>query len=368
MALSDLTAKAVLSAVAEFDRRGRDAFLKKYGFRKSRGYLLQHAGNLYNSKPIVGAAHGYLPNSAPLKFNDFSGGEATVQKTLEQLGFTVVVGQTRTLPSVGEILTNREIVLRFNVGNMGGMRKSTQLNLLVLISDPFKGLYQDRWDGDVLHYTGMGPSGDQSLTYAQNRTLAELPKSEIPVHLLEALEPQKYTYAGEVQLVDAPYQEQQPDDAGNPRKVWMFPIKLKSGGVIPALSVDQARAIEDEQARKARRLSMQELEARAKSAKKKPAVRTAQVIVYVRDASVAEYSKRRANGMCDLCEEKAPFQNRRNEAYLECHHVEWLAQGGQDIIQNTVALCPNCHRKMHILNLKSDKQKLAKRAAQHLGH
>jgi hypothetical protein len=191
MALSDLTAETVLSAIAEFDRRGRDAFLKKYGFGKSRGYMLQQAGNLYDSKAIVGAAHGYLPNSKPLKFNDFSGGEATVQKALERLGFTVVVGQTVTLPSVGEILTNQEIVRRFNVGNMGGMRRSTQLNLLVLISDPFKGLYQDRWDGDILHYTGMGPIGNQSLTYAQNKTLAQSPKTGIPVHLLEALEPQK---------------------------------------------------------------------------------------------------------------------------------------------------------------------------------
>jgi len=202
----------------------------------------------------------------------------------------------------------------------------------------------------------------------RNRTLAESPKTGIAVHLLEALEPQKYTYVGEVQLVDAPYQEKQLDDAGNSREVWMFPIKPKSGGVVPTLSVDQARAIEDEQARKARRLSTAELEERAKNAKKKPVVRTAQVSAYVRDASVAEYAKRRANGMCDLCDEKGPFQNRRNETYLECHHVEWLAQGGQDIIENTVALCPNCHRKMHVLNLKSDKRKLTKRAAQHIAH
>jgi 5-methylcytosine-specific restriction enzyme A len=62
-----------------------------------------------------------------------------------------------------------------------------------VISDPFKGLYQDRWLGDVLHYTGMGPIGNQSITYAQNKTLAESPKTGIAVHLLEALEPQKYT-------------------------------------------------------------------------------------------------------------------------------------------------------------------------------
>ena len=87
--------------------------------------------------------------------------------------------------------------------------------------------------------------------------------------------------------------------------------------------------------------------------------------VFVRDAAVAEVAKRLANGLCDLCEQPAPFQNKSNEAYLECHHIIWLAQGGEDTIANTVALCPNCHRKMHALNATADKRTLAKRAIGH---
>jgi 5-methylcytosine-specific restriction enzyme A len=245
---------------------------------------------------------------------------------------------------------------------MGGMRRSTKRNLLVLISDPFKGLYQDRWDGEILHYTGMGPEGEQSLAYAQNRTLAESPRTRIPVYLLEALDPLEYTYAGEVELVGAPYQEDQLDDKGKPRRAWVFPIRLKSGGVIPTLTDEQARAFEESQAQIARRLSMMELETRARNAKKLPTIRAAQVSTYVRDAAVAEYAKRRADGICDLCEEDAPFRTTRNDAYLECHHIKWLAHGGEDTTENTVALCPNCHRKMHILNHKADRAKLAKRA------
>lgn len=33
---------------------------------------------------------------------------------------------------------------------------------------------------------------------------------------------------------------------------------------------------------------------------------------------------------------------------METHHVVWLSQGA-DSVDNTVALCPNCHRKMHIV-------------------
>jgi 5-methylcytosine-specific restriction protein A len=281
---------------------------------------------------------------------------------LEQLGFTVVAENTGNLPSSGDVLSNDEIGQRFGVGNMGGMRRSRSRNLLVLISDPFKGLYEDRWDGDILHYTGMGPSGAQSLSYAQNRTLAESTKTGITVHLLEALDPQKYTYVGEVELAGAPYQEEQLDNEGQARMVWMFPIKLK-GGAVPILTDEQARLIEESHARIARRLPMEQLQARAKQAKKRPAIRTTQASTFVRDAAVAEYVKRLSGGLCDLCEKPAPFQNRFNEAYLECHHIIWLAQGGEDTITNTVALCPNCHRKMHVLNEKIDKEKLAKRAA-----
>ena len=363
MALSDLTASAVVKAIEEFDRLGRNSFLKKYGFERARKYVLQKDGHSYDSKAIAGAAHGYLPGHTALKPNEFSGGEATVQRTLEGLGFVVVNEDPDALPSPGDVLTNEEIGRRFVVGNMGGMRRSTKRNLLVLISDPFKGLYQDRWDGEVLHYTGMGPTSHQSLTYAQNRTLADSPKTKIPVHLLEALDPLKYTYAGEVELAGAPYQEEQLDDAGQVRKVWMFPVKLKVGGEIPILSDEQARAIEESHARIARRLSMEELQARANRAKKRPSVRIAEASAYVRDAAVAEYSKRLAGGVCDLCEDPAPFRDKRNEAYLECHHVVWLAQGGEDTIANTVALCPNCHRKMHVLNRNADKERLTKKAA-----
>jgi len=64
--------------------------------------------------------------------------------------------------------------------------------------------------------------------------------------------------------------------------------------------------------------------------------------------------KRRANGFCQLCEEPAPFKDKKGEPFLESHHIVWLSKGGDDTIENTVALCPNCHRKMHSLNLKSD--------------
>ena len=67
-----------------------------------------------------------------------------------------------------------------------------------------------------------------------------------------------------------------------------------------------------------------------------------------RNPYVSEWAKRRENGTCLLCGDEGPFQDERSgRAFLEVHHIIPLAEGGSDSIYNVVALCPNCHRKMH---------------------
>ena len=68
--------------MAEFDDLGRLGFLRKYGFSKAKSYFLQLDGNLYDSKAIVGHA---LERPA----GQFSGGDATVARRLQALGFQV---------------------------------------------------------------------------------------------------------------------------------------------------------------------------------------------------------------------------------------------------------------------------------------
>ena len=93
MSLSEIRSRSsVLSAIAQYDEIGREAFLAKYGFGEARRYFLIHNGHRYDSKAILGAAHGFeFPDLGPLERGDFSGGEATVQRKLEELGFDVEV-------------------------------------------------------------------------------------------------------------------------------------------------------------------------------------------------------------------------------------------------------------------------------------
>jgi len=54
-----------------------------------------------------------------------------------------------------------------------------------------------------------------------------------------------------------------------------------------------------------------------------------------------------AEGKCQSCLRDAPFKREDGSPYLEVHHVEWLVNGGEDSVENAIALCPNCHREAH---------------------
>ncbi len=70
--------------------------------------------------------------------------------------------------------------------------------------------------------------------------------------------------------------------------------------------------------------------------------------VYVRNPYIVELARRQANGICHDCGQAAPFINKKTGApFLEVHHKTPLSDDGKDILENVVALCPNCHRKRH---------------------
>ena len=237
------------------------------------------------------------------------------------------------------------------------MRRSHETGTLVIISNHVKSIYDDRWIGNVFHYTGMGTEGDQSLEFAQNKTLAESSVNGVDVHLFEIFRSKEYTYIGRVELESDPYRETQIDAEAKSRLVWMFPLKLASGNV-PIIDKDKIEKLSAFKDKKAMKLSDQDLEARAQSCSGVPGNRLVSTIQYDRNASVSEFVKRRARGRCQLCGLPAPFKRKDGTPYLETHHVIWLSEGGEDTVDNTVALCPNCHRKMHVLNSIDDIKKL----------
>jgi hypothetical protein len=170
MALSDLTRDAVVAATKQYDELGRDAFLQQYGFGPSRDYFLLFNGRRYDSKAIAGAAHGFaLPEAGPLRAPDFSGGEATVARVLETLGFVVERPRPKVTPLpdlvAGRVYTWKELEAMFQfssgyLGAAGGMVSRPAMNALLLITHPGGAKsfdYEDRWEDDKhLVYTGRG--------------------------------------------------------------------------------------------------------------------------------------------------------------------------------------------------------------------
>ena len=82
---------AVLRALELYDNLGADEFLARYGFGRSRGYVLVHNGRHYDSKAIAGVAYGFQhPESGPLRADEFHGGRSGAALALRRLCFEVI--------------------------------------------------------------------------------------------------------------------------------------------------------------------------------------------------------------------------------------------------------------------------------------
>lgn len=96
---------------------------------------------------------------------------------------------------IGQIVSIDELKAEFQVGNCGSVRKSTENDCLVLISNHTSKTkeYKDNWQGDVFRYEGMSIK-DKKLQ-GQNKALAE---GKTPAYLFEVFKNKEYTYQGPV--------------------------------------------------------------------------------------------------------------------------------------------------------------------------
>lgn len=96
------------------------------------------------------------------------------------------------------------------------------------------------------------------------------------------------------------------------------------------------------------RLSSSERKKLIDQSEKFPSRVEVKTFIFSRNPYVVAETLERANGKCEECNKAAPFLRAKdNTPYLEVHHKIRLADGGEDTLENTLALCPNCHRKLH---------------------
>ncbi len=269
---------------------------------------------------------------------------------------------------VGNVYSNSEIANTFKCSNMGGMRRSKETNSLVLIAKHNNPLYDDQWTDDgILNYTGMGTENDQNINFAQNKTLTIAKREGIKVYLFESYKDNEYYYDGEVELVGAPFQTDEADINGVIRKVIKFPLRRIDQLKSLIFDIEDIEKSEHEKAKEVRKYNSAEIKNRARIAESEiVSTKEVKTVYRERNQYISEYTKERANGICDLCGKDAPFKDKNGRPYLESHHVITLAENGPDAIYNTVAICPNCHKKIHVLHQKKDINKLAKTILKYL--
>jgi hypothetical protein len=135
----------------------------------------------------------------------------------------------------GQILTNDQLVSKFLVGNMGGIRYSSKNNLIVLC-DTESGHYKDIIDKEfqIIYYTGEGQSGDQSLSGGNLRIVHS---ADTPMfYFVENPQPHgnkvrgaldnKYTYVGKVKYIKHVTSSEK-DIHGNSRQVIKFLLEIE---------------------------------------------------------------------------------------------------------------------------------------------
>ena len=108
----------------------------------------------------------------------------------------------------------------------------------------------------------------------------------------------------------------------------------------------------------ARNINRDEIFRRANSVKGRPPKASYTRTEYKRSPWVVFAALLRADSECEMpsCNHESIIKD-DGTVYLEVHHVVPLAEDGTDELINAAALCPRCHRDLHV-----GKDRMAKRA------
>ena len=135
------------------------------------------------------------------------------------------------MPVVGKVYSAKDYSREFKCTSQSGMNYSKTTKCMVIVTKANRSdcygcnEHGDKWEDDVLHYTGQGKIGDQKLTRS-NKRLANANKEDTKIHIYIKLSPNEYLYEGEAELINI-YTACENDEAGNIRTANKFELKLK---------------------------------------------------------------------------------------------------------------------------------------------
>ena len=247
---------------------------------------------------------------------------------------------------LGEELKRSLLHERFGGQEQGGMSTPSEHPIVLLFTgdngDQYG--YEDRFRADgIFLYTGEGQVGDMRFVRA-NRALRDHEAEGRRVFLFEQTRKSYVRFVAEVRC-DGHHLETRPDRNGEPREAIVFHLEVLEAGRKPESLADDIEVLKPSSLA---RMSMHELRGRAlSSASNSPDARQRTVAVQNRAEAIRQYALKRAAGVCESCLQPAPFHGKKGP-YLEVHHLHRLSDGGPDHPDAVAAVCPNCHREIHV--------------------
>lgn len=341
--LGDVTQESVLRAVAECTRLGRRKFLRQYGFGTARRYVLVHDGQSYDSKAILGVAHGFATGEF-WRSDDRTGGLASAVSTLRRLGFDArdlgdppkppsdsIYGEVPGYPPGSPFANRREAqvarVHRQGQAGICGTRAFGAESIIV------SGGYKDDEDfGGEIVYTGHGGRDgagnqvrDQTFDDPGNAALLTSQLSGQPVRVIRgAHSSSKFApatglqYDGLFRVTDSWL-----DRGSDGHKICRYRLEaFEYGEAVPKAVVQADIAIPTGNLAPGRRSSI--------------------VQRIIRSTTVSNRVKKLHDDTCQACGIRLEIAG---HGYSEGAHIRPLGHGhgGPDVIANVLCLCPNCH-------------------------
>lgn len=212
---------AVQAAIDEFVQLGRTTFLERYGFGKSRDFLVRDpkTGTDCDSKAIAGVAYGkQFPDQGPLTADSFSGGESTVVPALTNLGFMIIrIGEDWSQAEVEATVRDYFEMLRAEAAGVAYNKSEHNHALRRLLNGRSKSSVELKHQNisavlDALglpYINGYKPRGNSQLLLRKSVQAYVLKHQQAVGAIVDALEevklPSKKTYLAA--LVEAPKRE-----------------------------------------------------------------------------------------------------------------------------------------------------------------
>jgi len=204
------------------------------------------------------------------------------------------------------------------------------------------GKYPNKWviPNEKLQYYFYSREGVFNESYVYNSSIINSKKTNVPIYV--------FINTNSVLRLNGIFEYESHHSDPSDGSKWFILNKRNSLHIKRLMTDREYQSETTKEIKKSRDTDQTQRRERLKTANKIP--ETLQVVstAFKRNPDVIVEVLQRSKGCCEKCGLPAPFLRQTDlSPYLEVHHKVPLAEGGEDTVENAIALCPNCHRAEH---------------------